>query len=694
MKAIDLANGSTVRTLIDVPEGIARDPEIHNDGEKVIFSMRRNIQDDYHIYEIAVDGSGLIQLTTGHELSDIDPLYLPDDDIIFTSTREPKYCMCNAHIMGNLFRMDRQGNGIHQIGKSTLHEGHGAVLEDGRIIYDRWEYVDRNFGDAQGLWTVNPDGTNHAVYWGNNTNSPGGVIDARSIPGTQQVMCIFGSCHDRPWGALTLLDRRQGIDGRDGVIRTWPADAINRVGKGNWDAFVSVTPKYEDPYPLNDKYFLCSRMTGHGEQMGVYYVDIFGNELLIHVEGSGCYDPMPIKAKPRAKSIPSRRNFKSQTGTFYVADVYQGTHMNGVKRGSVKYLRVIESPEKRFWTVPAWSGQGVHRPAMNWHSFESKRILGTVPVEQDGSAHFEVPADTFMYFQLLDENQMMIQSMRSGTMIQSAEMTGCVGCHDNRRSAPIANAGQGLLAVNRTPSKLNGWYGPARMFSYIDEVQPIFDKNCVRCHDYGKEAGQKLNLASDRTNTFNTSYNELWRKGYVRAVGAGPSEIQQAYSWGSHASKLVTQIRSGHNDIELDPESFARVVTWVDINATYYPTYASAYPDNLAGRSPLNNKQIARLSKLTGVRFNSLANFGSNMGPQVSFDRPELSPCLKVFTSKDDAGYIEAISIIRAGAQMLAQRPRADMAGFVQCQTDAERDARYVARQQMESENRKAIINK
>ena len=691
MKMIDLAKGGKVTTLIELSKGIARDPEIHFDGKRIIFSMRKDIADDYHIYEINTDGTGLRQLTFGVGVSDIDPLYMPDGNIIFTSTREPKYCMCNAHIMGNLFKMDSNGGNIHQIGKSTLHEGHSSLLADGRIIYDRWEYVDRNFGDAQGLWTVNPDGTNHAIYWGNNTNSPGGVIDARPIPGTQQMLCIFGSCHDRPWGALTIIDRRQGIDGRAGVVRTWPKAAIDRVGKGNWDAFVSVRPKYEDPYPLSDKYFLCSRMTGRGEQMGLYLVDVFGNETLLHVEAQGCYDPMPIKSSERPGAVPDRRDYANAKGFFYVNDVYQGTHMDGVKRGAVKYLRVVESPEKRFWTIPAWSGQGVHRPAMNWHSFEVKRILGTVPVETDGSAYFEVPSDKFVYFQLLDDKGMMIQSMRSGTMVQSGERTGCVGCHDNRRIAPPPVKGKMPMALMRSPSKLAGWYGKARLFSYMDEVQPVFDKNCVRCHDYGKKAGRKLLLAADRTNTFNTSYNELWRKGYIKAVGAGPSEVQKAYSWGSHASKLTRKIGGKHKDVKLDAESFARIVTWMDINATYYPTYACAYPDNLAGRSPLSNKQIARLTSLTGVPFANLANHNGNKGSQLSFDRPELSPCLKQFKNKGDAKYIEALAIIKAGAATLRFTPRADMAGFVPCETDQQREEKYTRLQEMEMKNRSDI---
>lgn len=697
MKIIDLAKGGLVGTLIESAEGLIRDPEVHFDGKKIIFSMRRNVEDDYHIYEINSDGTGLRQLTSAPGVADFDPLYIPDGGIVFSSTREPKYCMCNRHIMGNLFRMGADGANIHQIGKSTLHEGHGALMPDGRILYDRWEYVDRNFGDAQGLWTVNPDGTNHAVYWGNNTNSPGGIIDARVIPGTQQVLCVFGSCHDLPWGALTIIDRRLGIDGREPVIRTWPAGAIERVGKGNYDAFVSVKPKYEDPYPLNDKYFLCSRMTGQGAQMGIYLIDIFGNEILLHVEEPDCFDPMPLSPRPRPLRIPSRRNFENEQGYFYIVNVHEGTHMKGVELGTVKYLRVVESPEKRFWTHPAWGGQGIHCPAMNWHSFENKCILGTVPVAEDGSAYFEVPADKFVYFQLLDENKMMVQSMRSGTIVQSGETTGCVGCHDNRLGAPAQLNRKIPMALQHPPSKLQGWsaaadwYGRPRIFNYISEVQPVFDKHCVKCHDYNKDAGKKLILAADRTATFNTSYNELWRKKYINAIGAGPHEIQQPYLWGSHASKLVEVIRSGHNDIKLTKDEFETIVTWIDLNATYYPRYDTAYPDNLSGRCPLDNKQIERLTKLTGVPFAKLAKHNTNSGPQLSFDRPHLSPCLTKFEDTSSPEYIEALAIIQAGSQMLHERPRADMPGFQPCTVDQERQQEYVMRQQIELRNRQAI---
>ncbi len=690
LKTLDASSGR-VQTLLECPEGVIRDPEVYFDGSKILFSMRRNAQDAYHIYEIGAQGGEPKQLTRAEGITDIDPLYLPDDSIVFSSTREPKYCMCNRHIMANLFRMDPDGANIHQIGKSTLFEGHPSLLPDGRILYDRWEYVDRNFGDAQGLWTVYPDGTNHALYWGNNTNSPGAVLEARSIPGAQQIICTFSSCHDRPWGAIAIVDRRLGLDGRPPVLRTWPAAAIDLIGKGDFDTYKQVQPKYEDPYPLDETHFLCARMTGSDEEMGIYLLDDSGNDTLIHSEAPGCYDPMPLAPRHRPPMLPARRAFDQPEGTMYVADVYQGTHMNGVARGSVKFLRVVEAPEKRFWTHPSWNGQGQEAPAMNWHDFNNKRILGTVPVEADGSVCFTLPAEKFVYFQLLDADGMMVQSMRSGTIIQPGERAGCTGCHENRRAAPPLPAAEFPMALRRAPSVLNGWHGPARTFNYLEEVQPVFDAHCVRCHDYGKHAGKKLNLARDRTLTFNTSYTELWRKGFIKAIGAGPADTQHAYAWGSHASKVVSTLRAGHKKVNLSPEEFSRIVTWIDINAPYYPEYASAYPGNLAGRSPLTPEQVKRLSELTRIPFAELADCAKNQGPLVVFDRPERSPCLASLRKKRPGEYQEALGILRAGKETLEKQPDAGHPGFSLCGADLAREKRYQTRQSEEARNRGAI---
>ena len=687
LKAIDFGKGGKVRTIVDPgPEGTARDPDVYFDGRKILFAMRRNIREDYHLYEVQNDGTRLRQLTRATGVFDIDPVYLPDDSIVFTSSREPKYCMCNRHIMGNLYRMEKDGANIHQIGKSPLFEGHGNLMPDGRILYDRWEYVDRNFGSAQGLWTVNPDGTSHQIYWGNNTASPGGVLEGRVIPGSDRVICTFSSCHDRPWGALAIIDRQRGVDGPGSVVRTWPASAIKWVDEnGSFDAFKKVMPKYEDPYPLGAKYFLCSRMTGEGETMGIYLLDLFGNEILLHAEGAGCYDPMPIASRVRPPVIPVRRNFMTGDGAFYVQDVYQGTHMKGVKRGTVKTLRVVESPEKRSWTPSSWQGQGTMAPAMNWNDFNNKRILGTVPVAEDGSAYFTVPADTFVYFQLLDEHGMMIQSMRSGTIVQSSERQGCVGCHENRISVPMASAPKSLAALSRPPEPLAGWKGPARMFNYRTEVQPVFDRNCVGCHDYGKPAGKILNLAGDRGMAFNMSYCDLWRKHLIKVVGAGPSAIQEAYSWGSHASPLIDVLRKGHHNVKLSADELDRIMTWVDINAPYYPEYFCAHPNNVFGRSPLDDVQLDQLKAL-GINLRDQRNV-----TQVSFDRPEKSPCLLNLGDVNSPRYKKALALIEAGRAELAAHPEADAKGFVPCPMDQARDQKYRERQLIEQRNRRSI---
>ncbi len=690
LKTIDFSQGGRAATLVDAgATGVVRDPEVRWDAEKIVFSMRKDIQDCYHIYECGADGSDLKQLTGAANVSDIDPVYLPDGDIVFTSTREPKYCMCNRHIMANLFRMEADGANIHQISNSTLFEGHSAILPDGRILYDRWEYVDRNFGDAQGLWVVNPDGTDHAVYWGNNTASPGGVIDGRAIPGTDLVVCIFGSCHDRPWGALAIIDRKKGVDGREPVVRTWPEHAVDLVsteGGRKWDAFTRVEPKYEDPYPIDSHFFLVTRTTGQGEKTGIYLVDTFGNETLLHTEGHGCFDPILLAERTPPRPMPPRRDFRNGPGTFYVQDCSIGTHMEGVSKADIKFLRVVESAEKRSWTKQRWGGQGTIAPSMNWHDFSNKRILGTVPVEADGSVSVQVPSDTFIFFQLLDKDGKMIQSMRSGTVIQSGETQGCVGCHENRvKDTPPSRS---VMAFKRAPGKLEGWHGEPRLFSYMREVQPVFDKHCVTCHDFGKKAGKKLVLAGDRNVFFNASYMELHRKKLVRCVGGGPSQIQPAYSWGSHASRLAQVLSKGHNKVQLTKEEMSRINTWIDINAPYYPSYDCAYPDNSAGRSPLNAEQMKRLSELTGATF--IANHGKNAGPQLSFDRPELSPCLQ-HLDKLSAPYKDALAIIQAGHETLQKRPRADMPGFVAAEYALQRQRFYEERAQKERAVREAI---
>lgn len=656
------------KTLIELKDGIVRDPEISFDGKKVIFSMRKSKEDFYHIYEMNIDGTNLKQLTSAEGISDIDPLYLPDGGIVFTSTRQPKYCMCNRHIMGNLFRMNSDGSNITQIGVSTLFEGHSSLLSDGRILYDRWEYVDRNFGDAQGLWTVNPDGTKHSIYYGNNTASPGGVLEGRQIPGTDLVVCTFSSCHDRPWGAIAVIDRKKGVDGRDAVIKIWPKETINIVGNGDLDSFKWINCFYEDPYPINKDYFLTSRTIWfkrgpwniEDSKQGIYLLGMDGTEELL-IEGTkSLYDPQIIQPREKPLTLPTMRNFSEKTGRFYVENVYEGTHMAGVKKGEAKWLRVVESPEKRTWTKQGWFGQGEQAPGMNWHSFENKQILGEVPIEEDGSASFIVPAGKHVYFQVLDKDKKMIQSMRSGVSLMPGEINGCVGCHEDRLSIP-APLPKRPLALSKKPLELSKWMDKEPFkFSFMEYVQPILDKHCVSCHDFDTKDRKKLVLAKDMNPFFNAAYINLYVNKIVTLVGGGPAEIQQAYSWGSHASKLTKIIDNEHKGVKLSAEEKEILYTWMDLNGVYYPVYESAFDDALAGRCPLTNQEVNQLTELTGISLWNLNNFSRNMQAQIAFDRPELSPILDGIRN-DKEKYKKALNILKEGKKRLKETPRGDI---------------------------------
>jgi hypothetical protein len=340
--------------------------------------------------------------------------------------------------------------------------------------------------------------------------------------------------------------------------------------------------------------------------------------------------------------------------------------MEKVPRGTIKTLRVIEAPPKRFWTDPIWEGDTFQRPAMNFNNTNNKRILGDVPVEQDGSAFFEVPADRFVFFQALDAEGMMVQSMRSGTSLRPGENTACVGCHDSRYVTPELVKSSYATALKRPPSRLKNWYGAERNFSYQNEVQPVWDKYCLSCHDFGKEA-ESLNLSGDLGLVFNLSYMELRRRTSLRwylessetppqklikPIDDGPPEVLPPYVWGAHRSRLIEFLRGKHYGVHLDKESFDRVVTWIDLNTPFYADYATEFPNHLFGRSPLNNTELKRIAELTGVPVNSTVLFAANTGTGINFTRPERSDCLKKLT-ENDPRYQESITIIRRGQERL-----------------------------------------
>lgn len=732
LKVIDLPAGKA-KTIAETAEGIIRNPCVHFDGRRILFAMSQTRNENFNIFEADLDaaGEGIKQLTHMSDVSDVDPIYMADDSIVFSSNRDLKFVPCDLQIVPQLFRMAPDGANVHQITRSTALENQVSLMPDGRILYSRWDYVDRNFGDGHGFWVTNPDGTNQALIWGNNTTHPSSGWTARFIPGTGRLLCILGVHHGSLGGALAILDPRAAIEGNESIVRTWPAEVQDRfkqereasLGSAGdevasalqiwspemrklwstdpnmrlyrhtdalWDP--PVEPWYNTPWPLSDKYFLCVRAPERDAPPAIYLIDVFGNEVEVHEEESGCFSPMPLAPSSRPVLISPRRDYGGGDGFFHIQDVYQGTHMQGVEAGTVKAVRVVEVISKRGLSRAAeWAGLGGQNPGVNWLDFNPKQVLGTAPVEEDGSAYFAVPSDRFIYFQLLDEKGMMVQSMRSGTSAHSGEKLSCVGCHESRHTAsPYANRQPISLASRRAPSQLRPWHGPSRPFSYATEIQPVLDKYCIECHDYGKEGAKKVVLSGDKTSSFSVSYMELWRKGYVGGLGAGPAGNLPPKVWGSHTSKLIELLHGGHENVELDAESMDRLITWIDINGPYYPTSYCAYPDNPPGRNPLGRGDTERLGELTGFSLPEVIWAHRSRGPMLNFSRPELSLCLESL-SEDSQEYQKALALIRKGQAQLEKRPRADMPGFVPWERDLARMAHLEKYRKIEANSRKAI---
>ena len=385
------------------------------------------------------------------------------------------------------------------------------------------------------------------------------------------------------------------------------------------------------------------------------------------------------------------------TAAVYVGNVYEGTHLNGVKKGDIKFLRVIENPPKINWTAGAWEAQGQQAPAMNYHDFDNKIVYGVVPVEEDGSAYFEIPSGKFVYLQALDGDMKMIQSMRSGLSAMPSEIVSCSGCHESRKSPPPVSQKGFSAALRKPPAKIKQFAHCGKLFSYAKQIQPIFDKHCVVCHDVGKRAGAKLVLAGDRGLVFNRSYTELHSKKYVNAIGAAGNAVVQANTWGAKYSPLVKAIDRKHKGIRLSDEEYKTLVAWIDLNAPYYDTDDSNFPDNPAGRSPISPAELAELEKLCGVKIaakyaGNIINLAYYKNELVSFDRPETSPILQKL-DKNSPEYTRALRIIKTGAERLKKSPRPDMEGFVPTQKAERLRARFNSLCELEKNARRAAEN-
>ncbi|MCU0980602.1 MAG: hypothetical protein MUF25_15740 [Pirellulaceae bacterium] len=598
-----------VRDLVgqQLPPGNFLEPCLAYDGRRIAFSfvacppqppdstaLPVNEQGDesayFQIYEIGVDGSGLCQLTRGC-YDDMMPCYLPDGGLAFVSTRRRSYSRCFGPNFSNrwhsytLHRMNADGSGLRILSLNDVSEWFPAVSNAGEILFARWDYIDRDAVTHQNLWSMRPDGTNPIAVWGNATSKPHCTFQAKAIPGSRKIAFIASAHHAVTGGPLCLLDA---------AVDPNSQTAITRITPGPYPEAESsqIAEYYASPWPLSETYFLVAysrdRLIFEGEHMnnpnpdnalGLYLLDAAGNRELLYRDAKlGCTSPIPLRPVPAPPALPATLTAEGPpTGEMLITDVYQG--LGDVPRGTIKELRIIQIFPKTTWIA--------NSPQIGIAGEENTRaILGTVPVQADGSARFVVPAHKPILFQALDQDGFAYQTMRSTTSVQPGERTACVGCHEHRMSAPPKSAGI-PLALRRPPSPLEPGPWGGRPFSFVEVVQPVLDQHCVRCHG-GEKTEHEVDLTAAPHNGFTKSYWALCANDSKDPQVALPplvprfeqrNQIQMTPpggQYGALGSRLMKLLRDGHEDVKLSEADLRRLAAWIDCNAIFHGSYDPA----------------------------------------------------------------------------------------------------------------------
>ncbi|MDP6634019.1 MAG: hypothetical protein QGG42_03905 [Phycisphaerae bacterium] len=678
-------------------DGVIYDMNPSFDAKKLLFSwMRvnhtpeerksrkklgyRGNPDSFHVFEINVDGTGLRRITTGR-FHDVHPIYLPNGRIAFTSTRGKSYSMCQPGLSSALFTMNADGSDIKRIEFSTLASMSPYVLDDGSILFMRWEYLDKSLFTLQSLWTVNPDGTRVQLFYGNTITNPNVIWQAKSIPGTQKVLATLGPHHGNPVGAIGIIDRSLGTENPAAITNITPEyfyGPSKKVHSGGGPGDRQWRFAFRDPWPVKSDLFLVSYggpARGGPGRYRIYALDAKGNRTLVCEDPkTSCFNPVPLAPRKRPKTILPIAPSKEKYGTFFVSDVNLGLVEKGIKRGTVKEIRIMSQLPKRC----NMRGRRVydHDPVISRGSYYVKVCLGTVPIEADGSAHFKAPTGCELYFQAVDADGKEIIRMGSTTQIMPGERQSCVGCHEPRNvTAPVTRR----IAFRRPPSETKpppwGKSGPV---SFVKHVQPILDRHCIKCHS-GPAPKGKMDLSGDKTQYFNMAYDSLLstRKVHYIYINKGLTDNFKPLETGSHASALTKLIETDHGpDVKMAaiPDRDRRIIyTWIDANCPYYDTYDNTRPGTPGSRDLWIGPWIGQLKaalKATRARI--------RMGvTDINLTHPEYSRLLTgslarsaggmaddakaVFKSKSDPNYAAILKAIHAGKKALDSNPRVDM---------------------------------
>ncbi len=552
-----------VAWLINDPDGGVRDPVLHYDGETILFSYRQGNGEHYHLYTIQKDGSRLTQLTSG-DYDDIEPCWLPDGGIVFVSTRAKRWVNCWITQVATLHRCDADGQNLRAISANNEQDNTPWVLPDGRLLYQRWEYVDRSQVDYHHLWTANPDGTSQMVYFGN--QRPGIVmIDAKPVPNSTKVVAIFSPGHGRAEhaGVLTLVDPSGGPD-NPGLSKP--------LVRGD---------DYRDPYPFSENAFLAAfgpelrLVNGRGQQTTLYRLpeeEVKAGFLL--------HEPRPVMARERERVVAPTVKLRETTGRVVMANVYEGRNMAGIKPGDIKKLLVLETLPKPV------NFTGGMDPLTYGGSFTLERVLGTVPVEADGSAYMELPAGRGLFVVALDEKDLSVKRMQSFMTVQPGEVASCVGCHEQRTQSYIPN--RPLLATRRAPSVIEPIRDCPEVFDFPRDIQPILNRLCVECHDAtpgprgGPYAGKVL-LTGDHGPMFSHAYFTMTVK---RLFSDGRNQPVSNYAprqLGSSASRIWSFVDGSHYGAKATEHDRKMLRLWIEVGAPYPGTYAALGAGSIGG---------------------------------------------------------------------------------------------------------------
>jgi hypothetical protein len=611
---LSLKDGSVRELAPELGGGIFGRFDLDFDAGHVVFDHKRRIGEGFRLWEVSADGSGLRQLTFPpedeaerirlynndaaypHHTDDMQPCYLPDGSICLISTRCEFGTLCDAPDIFTttvLYRMARDGSGMQKLTNSSVSEASPSVMNDGRILYTRWEYVDKGAVCVKCLWGMNPDGSGSYEVFGNDCALPPTLLHGRAIPGANYLFSVLGTphCPQSGVGTVIRLDTRQDLRTRDPMTYITPDLDIQAEGgfsrreDGGW-TWVQDGPIYADPYPLSEAFYLVAcnpdRVWNDPQGYGLYLVDEFGNRVPIYRDpGTSCWQPVPLRPRMRPPVIPSvlppPTDPPQTRGTLVLADVYDG--LDGIERGAVKYLRVLEQVPRPWSARRRWDGDVYdqqHAVITKDTHLGLKVLHGVVPVEADGSAHFTVPADRNIYFEALDGDYMELQRMRTYVNLRPGETRACAGCHKLHNLAPPLARPLALRHEALPPGPQPGEAAP-RPIHYPTDVQPVLNAHCIRCHGGDDPAGH-LDLSGEPTELFCRSYESILARGLVHVIGenhpkVGNAELAPPKTLGAHASKLIEVVRAGHHGVQLDLAEWVRLVTWVDTNAQYYGSY-------------------------------------------------------------------------------------------------------------------------